>query len=264
MEARSRAEVRRQSLKPYYDALRDASTEEEVFPEFDLFTNMPAVRALWEDEDSTIDENVWNASFDEIQAQLPKVARWIQLEYARALLKAYKIVGRPVEDELTLSIHPRDPVSLPEAYKIDGYRHETALDIDDPSTISSTDLDAFLSRFTAAVFKKPDYRQLLPLHWKKAYEGRSLEHGLDFEHDLNDVVSQYWLRTLFKLLELTGIDDDESAEKELDQLGEKFWCQECPPSILSMSSDSKATRLTWKEMVSTLNFPLSSNRVRTG
>ncbi|GAA5900643.1 uncharacterized protein JCM6883_002910 [Sporobolomyces salmoneus] len=246
LEARSRAEGRRQLLKPFYQALRDDSTDKSLFKAFDLFTNMPAVRSLWKDEDSTIDEEVWHAALDEIQAQLPKVARWVQLEFARVLLEAYRYIDHPVADELVLSIHPFEPFSPPEAYYRDGYPHETALNLDDTSTISSVDLDAFLSRFSA-IFKDSSFTRLAPDRWQEVHEDRSLELGLNTQHDIDNLVPIPWLRNLVGILKQTGLEDDQTAEERLDQLDTQFWCSRCHPDHIR--SQSRGVGFSWKEMV---------------
>jgi hypothetical protein len=257
-EARTRAESRRQAIKPYYEALKEASADPKLFPSFELFASMPAVQVLWKEEDSSIDEDSWHAALESIQDQLPKVYRWIKLEFARNLLKAHENAGHPLPDEIRLSIHPRKARSTVDGVPTYGNLrdHDTALDIDDTSTISPDDLDALLSRFTATF---NDYASKT-FTWKEFYRKSSYT----LVHGLNACVSQQWLKTQLEVLKQTELEDNSETSQKLQQLGPKFSCDKCHdnlyerPQYWAFTGQSastavkpqKTTGLTWKEMVS--------------
>ncbi|GAA5947670.1 hypothetical protein JCM3765_001026 [Sporobolomyces pararoseus] len=256
VEARRRREERRQLVRPYYDALYEADENKKLFPPFSLFASLPSVQPFWKEEDSTIDEDVWHTALDTIRAQLPLVLRWIKLEFARNLLKAYEEAGHPVKEEIRSSIHPAQlsrPNSLDSYYH--GYDHETALNIDDTSTISPSDLDALLSRFTA-VFKTSGMDQAAS--WDECYERDS---GY-FSRGVSAYTPQIWLKTQLEVLKQTQVEDDSETTSNLQKLGPKFDCYKCHDNIhdpfhYSWFAQSrqpvkpdKTGGFTWSEMVS--------------
>ncbi|GAA5978522.1 hypothetical protein JCM5350_003129 [Sporobolomyces pararoseus] len=254
-EARRRREERRQSVKPYYDALYQAADDKKLFPPFSLFASLPSVQPFWKEEDSKIDEDIWHTALDSIKAQLPQVLRWIKLEYARTLLKAYEEAGHLIDQEIRSSIHPAQLSSaqLSEGYY--GYAHETRLNIEDTSTISPSDLDLLLSRFTA-VFKHGSSNQ--PVGWEQSYESSSET----FTRGVSAYVSQNWLKTQLEVLKQTELEDNSETSSKLEKLGPKFDCYKCHDNIHNpfhyswfaqsrqVVKPDKTTGLTWSEMFS--------------
>jgi len=258
VEAADRVVSRRRKIEPFFEALRDDAND-KLFPPFNLFLSIPAVQLFWKEEDSTIDEEIWHNSLDEIKSQLLKVKRWIQLEFARNLIKAYDEVSHPVSEDLRKSIHFPEPILRD--YSRFG-NHTTSLDIDDHSTISPNDLDTLLSRFTAK-FKSTTPRQT-PLDWLSYYSSNreSVVHGL------RNAVPEKWLQTQVRILKETGLQDSKETIEELDKLGANFDCQGChdhlkySPSYSWLNTvpvvkPSKTTGMTWSEMVSEGHQPRS-------
>jgi len=234
--------------------MQQASDNPDLFPSFELFASMPAVQVFWKEEDSLIDEERWDAAANDISEQLPKVYRWIKLELARSLLKAYGAAGHPLPDDIRLSIHPREPQTDDSLSPWEiGYTHHTALDIDDPSTISSLDLDALLSRFTAT-FRT--YNSSKPLSWEEFCKV-SKPHFIQER----DFVPKIWLQTQLEILKQTELEDNSETYQKLQQLGPKFSCDKCHDNLNDpfyflwiirhrpVTKPEKSRGLTWEEMV---------------
>jgi len=260
-EAKVRTEERRQLVKPYYEALLDAATEKKLFPPFGLFACMPAVQTFWKEEGSSIDEDAWHSALEEIQAQIPKVERWIKLEFARTLLDAHANVGHELSEALRSSISPRGKATANDDY-YGRYEHNSRLDIDDPSTISPSDLDTLLSRSTST-FRKY-YSAGPPLNWIDYYDAEKQRSGT--LNGMSGGVPEHWIKTLLGVLRQTELEDDSETEGKLERLGAKFDCERCHNNLPyrpqyswygannNVVKPQKITGLTWKEMVS---FPLS-------
>ncbi|GAA5838434.1 hypothetical protein JCM5353_001800, partial [Sporobolomyces roseus] len=244
-EAGDRTVSRRKKVEPFFEALRD-DAKDKLFPSLTLFLSMPAVQPLWKEEDSTIDEEIWHSSLDEIKSQLPKVKRWIRLEFARELIKTYDEITHPVSQELRKSIHFPEPTIR--AYS--RFDHSTSLNIDDPSTVSSSDLDILLSRFTAN-FSSTAPRQV-PIDWLVHYSS----HGV---HGVRNAVPKKWLQAQLEILKQTGLQDSADTGQALEKLGANFDCQGCHNHLKYQPTYSwlntapvlkptKSTGLTWSEM----------------
>jgi len=210
---------------------------------------MPAVQSLWKEEDSTIDEEIWHSSLDEIKSQLPKAKRWIQLEFARDLIKTYDEILHPVSEELRKSIHFPEPITQTNSR----FNYTTSLDIDDPSTISPGQLDTLLSYFTAK-FISTTPRQG-PVDWLNYYSSNreSVVHGL------RNAVWKKWLEAQVDILKQTGLPDSPETNEKLEKLGGNFDCQGCyvlcqptysSPNAAPVLKPTKRTGMTWSEMVS--------------
>ncbi|GAA5898088.1 F-box protein [Sporobolomyces salmoneus] len=263
-EARRRADQRRNLVMPYYDALKAASGDQDFFPSFNLFASMPSVQVFWKEEESTIDEDIWHSNLDKVQGQIPKVQRWMKLEMARALVEARQELQHPVPDDLRSSIHPRkvrSPEEVEEARTYGyGRGYSTALDVDDTSTISSSDLDALLSRFTStfATYISSGYYR-----WKEFADGEAdrFFSGLSVSS-----VPRNWLKVQIEVLKQTGIADDDETNEKLEQLGPKFSCYDCHKHLPYRPSYSwlaptaqndkpeKSDGLTWNEMFHSSNY----------
>ncbi|GAA5897897.1 F-box protein [Sporobolomyces salmoneus] len=254
IEARRRAGQRLDLIHPYYDALKAASDDKILFPSFKLFARMPSVEVFWKEEESTIDEGSWHSNLDKVQEELPKVQRWKKLEMARALLSAHEELQHPLPADLRSSIRPRkvrSPKEVEEARSC-GYGHvySFALDVDDPSTISPSDLEALLSRFTSTFLAYRSRRQ----NWKEYLEG---DGGNRFVGGSSvSSVPRNWLKVQLEVLKQTEIDDDDKTNEKLEQLGPKFSCYDCHKYLYIPPYDwlprtvkpEKSDGLTWNEM----------------
>lgn len=202
-----------------------------------------------------IDEELWHTNLDQIQEEVVKAQRWIKLEAARALIAARDEVNVPVADDIRLSIHVRGHVEVSD--------FETALDVDDPSTISSSDLEIFLSRFTSAFI--PAVGQNQPRSYKDAYSSgpSSFARGL-----VSRQISRTWLRRQAEVLAQTGFTDDHATGAELSKLGPKFSCHDCHKYRTSWEyggrfSSEKSSGLTWEQMASPTSYPPVRHALRS-
>ncbi|GAA5963974.1 hypothetical protein JCM3765_007824 [Sporobolomyces pararoseus] len=237
------AQARLGKIKPYYESLRKAS-EENPFPDFNIFATLPAVRPLWKEEDSTVDDHSWQNALDEINAQIPQARRRIQLGFARELLEAYDAVNHSFPEEFRLSVHPHqtDLFSYDSSPSYRKRLHAT-ISIEDPSTISDQDLNTLLSRFTAR-FSKHDSPST-PLSWTEVY-ARNSYYLLDGSES---IVCRHWLRTQLNILRQTGLEDSEETEKKLKMLGNRFNCINCHEHLKFFFGKPQSNFLNWKEMV---------------
>ncbi|GAA6005401.1 hypothetical protein JCM11491_003630 [Sporobolomyces phaffii] len=261
VEASRRAEQRRELVRPYYEALFNAASDKLHFPPFNLFVHIPIVKTLWKEEDSSIDEDIWHSALDEIQHQIPKVARWIKLEFARALVNARSVIDQPLPEALRLSIHDRKQVALDDSVSDVHYPrpwYYSPLDVDDASTISPSELDAFLSRFTSTFSVSRDHDRFG--NWIEYYD----HHRDSFVDSIYGAVPKHWTRTLLGVLRQTELSDDANATQKLEALGAKFDCECCHDNLAQRSpwapwpfygshageKPDKVTGLTWSEMAS--------------
>ncbi|GAA5829145.1 hypothetical protein JCM3766R1_000993 [Sporobolomyces carnicolor] len=229
-EARKRILARRELVRPHYEALREASDDDQLYPDFHLFASMPAVKEFWQEEDLTFDDGSWRSSLDRIKDEAAKATRWIKLEAARGLIAACDQVSAPVPDNVRLSIHPPRREGTPDSElsvtrdeglvdsKLEVMPPETLLDIDDPSTISAAELDAFLSRFTARFVRRIGCTDP-PVPLNDFYPQAS---GLFSYNDRKSIVWSAWLENQIDILEQTGLADDDEADAKLSELGPNF------------------------------------------
>lgn len=234
-EARKRILARRELVRPHYEALREASDDDQLYPDFHLFASMPAVKEFWQEEDLTFDDGSWRSSLDRIKDEAAKATRWIKLEAARGLIAACDQVSAPVPDNVRLSIHPPRREGTPDSElsvtrdeglvdsKLEVMPPETLLDIDDPSTISAAELDAFLSRFTARFVRRIGCTDP-PVPLNDFYPQAS---GLFSYNDRKSIVWSAWLENQIDILEQTGLADDDEADAKLSELGPNFSCEDC-------------------------------------
>jgi len=156
--------------------------------------------------------------------------RWIKLEFAREYVLSRQEIGKPLPEDVVASINPPDftpkacqanfvYISYPNRF-VEG---DTGLEIDDPATISNSDLDELLSRWTCA-FIAPS---TTPQNYPQVY---TTQRG-EFVSPRRCNVAKEWLKNQLAILESTGVEDSPFTLMILERLGGVFECDGCHSSI---------------------------------
>ncbi|GAA5947015.1 hypothetical protein JCM3765_002117 [Sporobolomyces pararoseus] len=222
---------RRESLYFRYSKLKG---DDPFYPVFSVFTELPSVRDFWEPKyalDAAIEEE-WTAHQDRINREVPAAQRWIRLSLARLLSHSLAQIGKPLSSQVHTSLHPQHCL-LPRRY-FDGIRYShnsTGLLLRDNATVSATDLEELLDRFSnQAWFLNERHQQTQSLTSAlRDNLGRHTKLKSYYNCELFPKFNNFWHQILSQVLEKSGIEDGPQGEvtKKLEALGTCFSCGAC-------------------------------------
>lgn len=231
-EVLRRSTKRRALLRERYDSLLKSTPDEaqKTFPSFAIFTDLPIVKTFWKEEDAVCTDESWEGAREEISRQVTGAVRWIKLGYASLYVKARQEIERPLPEDVVASIDPPDYTPKPcsaryvfVSYPTQLVEGDTGVEIDHPATISNSDLDEILSRWTCAFI----VANATPQNYPQIYTTQREQFLSPTRYN----IATEWLKMQLAILESTGIDDGSSSQMDLEQLGGLFECQGCHQSI---------------------------------
>ncbi|GAA5825524.1 hypothetical protein JCM5353_002327 [Sporobolomyces roseus] len=231
-EALRRSTKRRALLQERYDSLLKATPDEaqKTFPSFAIFTDLPIVKTFWKEEDAVCTDESWEEASEEISRQVAGAVRWIKLGFASLYVEARQFIGHPLPEDVVASIDPAGYTPKPcnasyvfVSYPTQLVEGDTGVEIDHPATISNTDLDDLLARWSCGFI----VTNATPQNYPQIYTTQRKQFVSPTRYN----IATEWLKMQLAILESTGIDDGPSSQMELEQLGGVFECQGCHQSI---------------------------------
>ncbi|GAA5857909.1 hypothetical protein JCM5353_003756 [Sporobolomyces roseus] len=241
---------RTETLRPFYQDMlaRVSGFERAAFPSFDVFLNLPTV-SPFRTGTNQLTTATWSSALTMIQTEITATHRLLKLAYSRRLVKALVSTGHPPSQAFLNALSP--PGSSSAAHTRTGEASLTALDLNDPSTLTEQSLDDFLGRFTSRTFWYSDGKRTRGGYGHKM-AGFPAIHAFTIPSSSERCAragprpSEPWIKILFALLKLTGIEDGAVAEvdEKFEALGASFECRwvSCPSKHLSQ-------RLTFSELL---------------
>jgi hypothetical protein len=203
-EATRQAQNARQALlRPYYESFEvQEKNQRDVFPHFVVFLKFKSILPLWESEDATIDDEIWQEVQRNVSKDLDKWEEGYRVETIRLILAA----NQGLDSTSSLS---NDPADYPE----------------------STYDNAFFSRMTSLFCTRG---------WSRAH-GRGLRvesypsvaqgNPSWGSHQLQSRITPRHIMIIRSLLEAAGLDPEISTYDDLEELEPSFvWVNDPRPT----------------------------------
>jgi hypothetical protein len=191
--AQNEAHSRRQApIRPYYEDLkRLKGNQQDVFPHFVVFLEFRSIRPLWEPEDATVDDEIWQALNSDISEDLDTFDEKSRIEAIRYILAA----NQGLSSTSSLSDVPSDY----------------------PETIYD---ENFFSKTTSLFINSNHYSY--PRISVNPYP-QTVRHGFyrDTYH-LDERIGPRQILIIRSLATAAGLDPDAATRDDLDRLGWDF------------------------------------------
>ena len=239
---------RTQALRTLYqDVLRKTTGfERAAFPSFNVFLNLPTISSF-RTGTTALTTDSWSLALPSIQTEVSGTRRLLKLAYARRLVKGLYAAGHPPPSTFVNALNPSGLSAVVQART--GEVSLTALNLNDPSTLTEQELDDFLDRFTSRAFWFSDGNRTRGGYGHKmerfpAIHAFTVPSSSERCAIAGPRASVPWIKVLFALLKSTGIEDGAVAEvdEKFKALGASFECR--------WGSCSSRGRLTFSELVS--------------
>ncbi|GAA5947031.1 hypothetical protein JCM3765_002123 [Sporobolomyces pararoseus] len=228
-EAQRQQQVkRRKVLHTHYNSLK---ADDPLYPPFSIFTELPSIRHFWKTLNApcaTIEEG-WDAKQLRIFPRNLVAAKcWIRLSLARLLSQSLAQLWKPLSPDLYSSLHPEDYLLPPPFFDgIHDSLNSTGVFLDDPASISATELEELLDRFSnQAWFFDSQQPRTLAVTLRDNLDRIS---KIDYRGPLFPSFHKFWHQILSQVLEKSGIEDGPQGEvtQKLEDLGTCFSCGAC-------------------------------------
>jgi len=249
----------RLALKPRFDRLIGKLT---LFPSFPIFLELSNVQPFWNWRDcygwrwadSKDLGKEWTRTRRRIMKEVDNARRWMKLTLLRIASIELSRIGRPlsrdIRSELAISRDSRRPSRFA---GISNSKNSTGLDVNDPATISNSDLARLLNLYSMQAFafsdQDPgDYREAL---WSKFDE----INEETYQGPLFPRFDAYWHQALLQVLAVVDLEDGpaKTTAKVLEELRPHFFCGICLGRQTKKKSKGDVTEgMLASEVVSTV------------
>ncbi|BGP37430.1 hypothetical protein JCM10449v2_001336 [Rhodotorula kratochvilovae] len=246
----------RVALAKRYNVLLTSDAGNGVYPTFDSWLQLPAVRRFWEPEQPTaLDDEHWTSVVPELGEDVKRARRAIELDYARKVVEALEKVDAKVDPNLASRLGPRvKPTESAESFFIsftlralrpaDFYAAE--LDLDRLAHDISPESLPPLFEHPAAIFACCAYDCSAALPFPAVQEHIAAAHLVPCDERMLATLPLSWAGEIVAFLDASGLAD--ATPQSLQALGEGFECTLCEHRGWGMKRE-KHSGLDWDGLI---------------
>ncbi|BGP45520.1 hypothetical protein JCM10450v2_001339 [Rhodotorula kratochvilovae] len=245
----------RVALAKRYNVLLTSDAGNGVYPTFDSWLQLPAVRRFWEPEQPTaLDDEHWTGVVPELGEDVKRARRAIELDYARKVVEALQKVGVEVDSDLVNKLGPptkqNEPAVLRVRIRSPGLRpadyYAAELDLDHLAPDIAPDSLKALFVHLAAIFACSSYDCQAALPFPAVQKHIATAHSVPSDECMLATLPVAWAGEIVAFLNASGLAD--ATPHSLQALGEGFECVECKHRGWGMKRE-KYSALDWDGLI---------------